>query len=687
VAWVLSAEDVEGPTRWRWLLTDENGAALADHTVDLGADSPEYAAFRDLPAHLLGVSGGVRAEAAAVSAVAEWVYETVFGPDLWRLLDDVVVTVPVGSDAGFLLGYPLELARHGGESLARRQVSLVYDLRPAGQRAIAKDPIGDELRILALYSLPTRQRPLALRRERYELARTVQRIVSRSGKAIELRILQYGVTRDRLRATVEEYPGWDILHVSGHGLGGALVLENDDGTADEVSTEDLVDLLRPARRRLKLAVLSVCHSGADGVAEILRTVGMPAEAAGVQEVADAERAATAAGGTATGLARGLADRLDIAVVAMRYPVADSFASEVCGQLYPRLLEQGQPLARALALALPPAIDRCAGVPISAAVTAVCGASATDLVLRPPTGRAVLDLYAERMASFPPEPDTFVGRSGALIAASAALAPDSGRSGVLFLGPRGSGTTSCALELAYQHRGRAGRLVWWEPEPGGALGAALTGLGAAWSAQLGVPLDRELSSQAELQAFLPRLRAMLREQSFIFALDNIRALLTPGGTWRDPRWGQVFAVLTGHGGDSRVILTSDVAPADLDTTTVLVQPVSGLSPLEGILAMGELPHLRGLVPAVGSQPRSAAETADAVVDDTAATRRLLTLTGGNPFLLALADSIVADLSDGVGPGPGDEADASTHRTLLARVECGDDRDAIVADLRRALQSRP
>jgi hypothetical protein len=227
-------------------------------------------------------------------------------------------------------------------------------------------------------------------------------------------------------------------------------------------------------------------------------------------------------------------------------------------------------------------------------------------------------------------------------------------------------------------------VWWEPQPDEYLGAALTSLGRAWSVQLDIPLDRELSSQAELEAFLPRLRALLREQSLIFVLDNLGALLTRGGgTWRDPRWGQLFAVLTGHGGDSRVILTSDLAPAGLDTTTVLVQAVTGLSPLERILTMGELPHLRALVPAVGSQPRSAADTADVVVDDTAATRRLLSLTGGNPYLLALADSIVADLPGGIGPGPGDEADARTHQALLARVERGDDRDAVAVDLRRAL----
>ena len=60
---------------------------------------------------------------------------------------------------------------------------------------------------MAAVTLPAGAMVLNLRRERFELARTVRTIASQSGKAIELRVLQYGVTRDRFVRTSD---GWRI---------------------------------------------------------------------------------------------------------------------------------------------------------------------------------------------------------------------------------------------------------------------------------------------------------------------------------------------------------------------------------------------------------------------------------------------------------------------------------------------
>ena len=49
---------------------------------------------------------------------------------------------------------------------------------------------------------------------------------------------------------------------------------------------------------------------------------------------------------------------------------------------------------------------------------------------------------------------------------------------------------------------------------------------------------------------------------LLVLDNLETLLTPDGTWRDPRWEPLIAALTGHDGESRVIMTSRIAPAGL-----------------------------------------------------------------------------------------------------------------------------
>ena len=59
-----------------------------------------------------------------------------------------------------------------------------------------------------------------------------------------------------------------------------------------------------------------------------------------------------------------------------------------------------------------------------------------------------------MAYFPDEPPRFVGRAAAMARASAALAPDSGRTTVLLHGMAGAGKTACAMELAYRHAGRS-----------------------------------------------------------------------------------------------------------------------------------------------------------------------------------------------------------------------------------------
>jgi len=77
--------------------------------------------------------------------------------------------------------------------------------------------VGDRLRVFALFSLPARSSVPALRRERFELAKTVRQVAGGSGRAAELRVLPYGVTCDRLRDAVEEFPSRDVLHGSAHG--------------------------------------------------------------------------------------------------------------------------------------------------------------------------------------------------------------------------------------------------------------------------------------------------------------------------------------------------------------------------------------------------------------------------------------------------------------------------------------
>jgi hypothetical protein len=631
----LRAVEVAGPTRWRWVLSAESGLLLADHEVDLDADSAEYEAFCDLMVYLDRhrlPHDPVGSEAAAVERLSAWISERVFGETLLAMLADTVRVI-VPRDAEFMLSRPLELAEVGGVTLARKQISLVYELADLGAPG-DKQNATESVRILALFSMPARSSVLALRRERYELVRIVRTIAAKSRKAIELRVLQYGVTRARLAEAVEEFPGWDVLHVSGHGGVGALLLELPDGEPDLVSTGELIEILAPARNRLKLAVLSACQSGAAEAVSTLQTLGLDELAAQVasQEGVPASQ---------VGLARGLVEQLGVTALAMRYPVADGFAVALARELYPRLLGAGQPVDRAVALALPKAAGQrpTAAVPAASIGTPMLiGAGAAGLRVAPPPGRVVLDPYAERMAWFPLEPERFVGRTQALIEASTALAPESGRVGVLFVGMVGAGKSACALELAHQHRGRFGALAWWQaPDQPDEFGQALVGFAAALEAQLGIPMLQAVGSEAELRNFLPRLAAVLREEAVLLVLDNIDTLLSGNASWRDPMWRMLAESLLSHGGLSRVVLTSRVTPAGIDPSIVAVLPVHSLSAAESVLLARELPHLGALLGDVATAERAAAPSGA----DHQLVRRVLNMAQGHPKLLELADVAAAE----------------------------------------------
>jgi hypothetical protein len=380
VTLVLRAVRVDGPLRWRWLLIDEaTGQPLADHEVVLDADAAEVRAFGD-------VYGWVRSYAAPVT---------------------VRVT------AGFALRWPLELAHVGGVPLAARgDVPLVYG---AGEGGDGPSVAGASLRMLAVFSQPTKTSVLALRRERYALTRLIRRIAAKQQRVVELAVVQYGVTRQRLAEIVDTEDGWDVLHLSGHGERGVFLLEHADGSPDPVDVPGLVDMLRPLRGRVKLAVVSACESAAAATAQTLRLIGLDEQAEQV-EAGDAgpSQGSAVEGGAAegsavegsAGVAAALVDALDCAVVAMRYPVRDEFAIEFGRMLYERVLGRRQPVDVAVARALKGASG------VALATPGLFGARAAGLVLPVPRGTPRLDPDQTPAAYLPPEPVRFVGRAAA-----------------------------------------------------------------------------------------------------------------------------------------------------------------------------------------------------------------------------------------------------------------------------------
>ena len=151
---------------------------------------------------------------------------------------------------------------------------------------------------------------------------------------------------------LEEAEGWDVIHVSGHGTPGELLLETEAGTPDRVPAAELAGLLDLARAGLKLVTVSACWSAAMTTDEQRRLLGLPLPEGNYPE-RDRSRPGSPipspvpAGAVATQLA----GTLGCAVLAMRYPVGDEFAMALAGKLYDLLADKGQPLPRAVGMTL------------------------------------------------------------------------------------------------------------------------------------------------------------------------------------------------------------------------------------------------------------------------------------------------------------------------------------------------
>ncbi len=377
----LEAREFKDLTRWRWVLTDAGGTFLADHEVRLDAGRWQYEAFTDLLGYLQWHVAPDRwdtDEARIVGEVGAWIGAEVLGPvaDALVRARPATVRVVAPAQARALLFRPLELGHARGRPLAVQDVTLVMEPDPpdgggyAARARAGSGTAGERLRVLGLFSLPEGGQPLNLRRERYSLVQLISGIAAR-GKAADVRVLQYGVTRERLRDVLEEAEGWDVIHISGHGAPGELLLEDAAGRPDKVTAAELADLLDLARERVSLVTVAACWSAALTAAEQRRLLGLPVsgQRAGAgpaspdagsaenhrdRDIADSE--GRVADGRDDGFASGalaaeLAGRLGCAVLAMRYPVGDDFAIALTGKLYDLLAAKGQPLPRAVGIAL------------------------------------------------------------------------------------------------------------------------------------------------------------------------------------------------------------------------------------------------------------------------------------------------------------------------------------------------
>jgi len=633
---VLAVSEYRDPDHWRWELKDAKGNVLADHTVALDSNEREYLGFVNLAAYANSYRGAYTYRE-ILDQIGAWMGEHVFGNLRAKLRERLtppttIVQVNVPRNSTEFTTRPFELAHLDDKPLVAHGIRFVYveSLTPnPSPSPLLPSPSGrgaggEGLRILAIFSLPTDENPLNLRRERYELTKLVRTIAQTRGVALELRVIQYGATRAILREALEDAHGWDVIHFSGHGTAGVLVLEDERGKTDLISDSELQEMLLPARGRLQLLTLSACLSGAGTTASARRALGL--DTPPMRDDADA----TARSTPLPSLAQTLARELDCAALAMRFPVIDDFATDLALALYDLALDKHQPLPNALQLSL--ARTAPADEPFSEITPALFGARAGDLKLTPPKRPPQFDLPATTLSGyFPPEPELFVGRLLPMLHATNALAKQSAQRGVLFYGMAGAGKTYCALELAYRHeRERFTGYVWYKAPNEDRefdIQSEFTRVLTAIETQLHMT-DGKLFEYADdpkrfIASTLPRLKTLLQDTSVLIALDNLESWLTPNGAWRDEKFGALVETLLAHNGLSRVILTSRVLPNSLaDNKRVLREPIHALSLSESVLLARQLPHLRALL-----------ETADGRAQLT----RVLNAAQGHPKLLDLAEN--------------------------------------------------
>jgi tetratricopeptide (TPR) repeat protein len=454
-------------TSWRWRLTGRDGIVRAEHAVALDLTAAEYQALTDLDGWLRWRPAPDRRrsdEARLIRALGEWIGCAVLGPVATALADlaaaeATTVRVRVPPEASWLPEYPLELAipPGGAEPLALLPVQLVFEVADAAP--VPKKPVEERLRMLAVFSTPSGGTALDLRRER----RALERLAAAHPDAVELHVVQYGSSPERLATLLANPRGWDIVHLTGHGGPGELVLETAAGTPRPVPSSELTALLRPARPRLKLLVTSWCSSAADTALSVL-DLDPPDDL--LPDTADTP--------VSTALAPRLAATLACTVLAMRHPIGDSFSTNLAEQLYTRLFAptsvswealvaqavthslRTTTLLRPLWLASPVlfTIPTPSAAPREPSSDYSPAASETQAEAIPnPPDADQSDGPLGSPAAAPEAGEVFVGRVEVLARMGASGA------GVLFTGMPGVGKTACALEMAYTRGGEYARVVW------------------------------------------------------------------------------------------------------------------------------------------------------------------------------------------------------------------------------------
>src|SRR5450631_1333144 len=329
----LSVLDYQDDGAWHWQLSETDGRVLVRHEVRLDRKSTEFRLVTDLYRNLWRLEADparrARSEQDLLRRVGRYIAGPVLGPAqaVIAARAPVTVQVMVPPAAVSLLGIPLELADGGSGPLALQGAVFCY--RPEEQATGDEDSGStDRLRVLAVFALPETSSALGLVQERRALVRVLLDDPAARGRPpADLQVLQYGATKDSVRAAPADAGGWDVIQLAGHGGPGRLYLEDAAGGPEPVETGELLSWLVPNRARTRLVVLSACESGVARAARILGARRRPPP-----------QSATA--GATTALGYEVARTLGCTVLATRYPVDDQFSVAFGPMWYEALARDG-----------------------------------------------------------------------------------------------------------------------------------------------------------------------------------------------------------------------------------------------------------------------------------------------------------------------------------------------------------
>ena len=568
--------------QWSWELSCE-GVPLASHDIQVDPADPSFEAFTNVQAYVtwqLSPRAPQSAKSDLLDDLGRWITGRFFGAIAPVLCDrsPATVNVVLPPAAAHFASWPFELAWYDGAAIVMRDIVFTYEMARAGPAPASRTPAEAPIRVLGVFALPAGERPLSLRDERRRLETLFQELSADAGLDVRFSFVQYGVTRQRLDRVLREPEGWDIIHVSAHGVAGGLALEAPDGSLDIIGSNGLLRLLESAAPRLSLLVLASCSSAGAAFDRPHRQLATPENRVPEREPS----LEVPVFGSV------VADKAGCAVVAMRFPVPDEYAISLSLHLYRRLIVDRQPLTRGLRAAVADAVP----------VTDVLGL-VTPVLLGNGCGRIVF-----RAATLPHDladasrglsgagtanlPDTFVGRTDVVARVVAALAPGGTALAAVLYGMPGSGKTATAAEIAHAAADTFGGVIWLSSPAGGGFGkAALAG-------------DRR--------------------RRVLYVADDVP----------DSAATELLLESLANDDGSRLLITT-ARRLDLPGDHLLWERLGALTPEESALLVGHCPNLQALLTRPGpDEARSAALVNEAV--HTAM---------GNPGLIVLADAHAPD----------------------------------------------